>query len=108
MRREKKEEEEAGVHGREERAMESSLVTGIRGLLECPGCGVFLSPPHQIFQCSNGHLICSLCSTTNDCSFPSCESKVVGRNPMMEGVAKTVFTWENRGEKAPKMEPEDL
>jgi len=51
---------------------------------ECPICMESMKPPLQIFTCSNGHLICSICRPKVNMNKCHCEALYVGRATAME------------------------
>ena len=40
---------------------EKELEEGLSTLLTCPLCSVMMSPPREIFQCLDGHILCKDC-----------------------------------------------
>jgi len=60
---------------------------------ECPICLESMRPPLQIFNCSNGHLICSACmprmSTMN--RMCHCQQNYVGRATAMEQMVRQIL-----------------
>merc|ERR1711915_480705 len=92
-----KKEKEAQALEAEKRAAEEKededLRKGLIQLLQCPLCLVELSPPGKIYQCVDGHLLCSQCrfkDKVQDC--PSCQGRLAGRNLAMERIAVSVFS----------------
>merc|ERR1719495_2441565 len=90
-----KKEKEAQALEAEKRAAEEKededLRKGLIQLLQCPLCFVELSPPGKIYQCVDGHLLCSQCRFKDkDC--PSCQGRLAGRNMAMERIAVSVFS----------------
>jgi len=59
---------------------------------ECPVCYEDLDAFVNIFQCSNGHLVCQPCLISNNLTkCPSCEQKFMGRATAMEQYLKKLF-----------------
>ena len=53
---------------------------------ECPACYEKMKPPRQIYNCTNGHLICSLCqpNITGKMCISRCGTMYSGRATAME------------------------
>jgi hypothetical protein len=56
---------------------------------ECPVCLDKMKPPLQIFNCSNGHLICSTCRPSVKICY--CKAKYVGRATAMEQMVRQIL-----------------
>jgi len=61
--------------------------------LACCGCALVCRPPHKIYQCPEGDLICEICKKRlNIC--PVCKMELVGglsRNKVLENIARKYF-----------------
>jgi len=58
-------------------------------LPSCPVCLETMKPPHQIFTCANGHLICSSCKPRVPNCF--CQAMYMGRATAMEQMVRTIL-----------------
>ena len=58
---------------------------------ECPICMESMKPPLQIFNCSNGHLICSICRPMVNMNKCHCEALYVGRATAMEQMVRQML-----------------
>ena len=58
---------------------------------ECPICMESMKPPLQIFNCSNGHLICSICRPRVNMNKCHCEAFYVGRATAMEQMVRQML-----------------
>ena len=59
---------------------------------ECPACMEMMKPPLQIFNCPNGHLICSICKPKvlgNLCT--DCKTPYAGRANGMEKIVRRLM-----------------
>ena len=57
---------------------------------ECPICLESMSPPTQIFNCPNGHLVCGLCKPrVPTCNL--CRKDYMGRATAMEQMLRDIF-----------------
>ena len=89
-----------------------SMSSFLLPLLECPYCQVDMSPPATIYQCREGHNLCSKCKKLKNMKVgitdpaknsqtqnfhvycqvcPLCQSGFTGRNSAVEDVAALVF-----------------
>jgi hypothetical protein len=57
---------------------------------ECPICMESMKPPMRIFNCSNGHWICSICRLK--CHKCHCEALYVGRATAMEQMVRQMIS----------------
>jgi len=64
-------------------------------LPDCPVCLEQMAPPTNIFQCTNGHLLCAQCRLSLDpCICPRCRSEITGRATDMEHFLRSYhFHW---------------
>jgi len=58
---------------------------------ECPICLESMEPPLQIFSCSNGHLICSICRPRLNMDMCHCKKKYMGRATAMEQMVRQIL-----------------
>ena len=85
---------------------DNDVEEALRNELKCPVCGEWMLPPNPIYQCEDGHVLCSRCSILpgrEECH--TCMGPIVGRNTLVESVAAVVFakdvdTWEEGQEDA--------
>jgi len=87
----KEEREEAELKRRKE-ALTATLMERARPSLvpECPVCLVKMAPPRQIFNCSNGHLICNLCKLhiAGNLCVTRCQGSYTGRATAVEQIVR--------------------
>lgn len=61
--------------------------------LMCPYCHEEMGPPTLVYQCSNGHNLCSSCKHRPDINVcPECMSEIAGRNIAVERLALTLYS----------------
>ena len=58
---------------------------------ECPICMERMKPPLQISNCSNGHLICSLCRPRVNMDMCHCKEMYTGRATAMEQMVRQIL-----------------
>ena len=60
---------------------------------ECPECLVKMAPPLQIFNCSNGHLICNLCKPRipGNLCITLCQGSYTGRAAAVEQMVRNTL-----------------
>ena len=61
--------------------------------VECPVCCEEMAPPRTIFQCSQGHPVCSSCRPRL-VHCPSCRGAFMGRNRGMEQLVLAILNKE--------------
>ena len=61
---------------------------------ECPVCMEELRPPLQIYNCGNGHLICSFCRPRVTTGMCHCRSMYCGRATAMEQIIRQILNIE--------------
>jgi hypothetical protein len=61
--------------------------------IECPVCCEEMTPPKTIFQCSEGHPVCSSCRPRHD-DCPSCRGAFMGSNSGMEQLVQDILNKE--------------
>merc|ERR1712107_657328 len=60
-------------------------------LPECPVCLEEMGPPTNIFQCTNGHLVCAPCRSSLEAAIcPRCRSDITGRATDMEQFLRSI------------------
>merc|ERR1719500_186199 len=95
----KEEREEAELKSRKE-ALTATLMERARSqsslVPDCPVCLVKMAPPLQIFNCSNGHLICNLCKprVTGNLCITRCQSSYNGRATAVEQIVRNALGME--------------
>merc|ERR1719341_2699266 len=68
----------------------SSPAKSLPSIPECPVCLEDLRPPLKIFNCRNGHLICSVCKPKVDiCT--NCREEYTGRATAIEQMLREMF-----------------
>merc|ERR1712179_466654 len=61
--------------------------------LHCQNCHELLSPPSNIYQCSDLHKTCQACRQGDDLKkCPLCSGSIMGRNVALENVAARLFS----------------
>jgi len=93
----KEEREEAELKSRKD-ALTATLMERARSqssllVPECPVCLVKMAPPLQIFNCSNGHLICSLCKPriAGNLCVTLCQGSYTGRATAVEQIVRNTL-----------------
>jgi len=95
----KEEREEAELKSRKD-ALTATLMGGAMSqssiVPECPVCLVKMAPPLQIFNCSNGHLICNLCKPRipGNLCVTRCQSRYTGRATAVEQIVRNTLSIE--------------
>ena len=102
--REKREEEKKKQEEwlEDEQNSDYGVEEALRSELKCPVCSVWMMPPAPIFQCEDGHVICSHCRHLpymEEC--PDCMGPFVGRNTLIENIAAIVFSKDVAVESSP-------
>ena len=79
--------------GKLEALMEEESDQNKREEIECPVCCEEMAPPRTIFQCSEGHPVCSSCRPRL-VHCPSCREAFMGRNRGMEQLVLAIINKE--------------
>ena len=82
--------EKKGLESSSTLSMSSSPAISFPSIPECPVCLEDLKPPLKIFNCRNGHLICSVCKPkVNICT--NCREEYTGRATAIEQMLREMF-----------------
>ena len=81
--------------GKLEALMEEDSAQDRREEVECPVCCEEMAPPRTIFQCSQGHPVCSSCRPRL-VHCPSCREAFMGRNRGMEQLVLAILYKEDQ------------
>ena len=64
----------------------------LKNELKCPVCDGQMMPPYPIFQCEDGHVLCSSCRELPTEVCPTCMGPIIGRNILVENISAIVFS----------------